>query len=73
MTTDDSYGKQKVDWIYFINTVTLVGVFISILATIICITAMIGGSANISFLIGCILFGLILWVEGTIASFFEVK
>jgi hypothetical protein len=70
---DISYGKQKVDWVYFINTVILVGVFISVLSSIICIASMIGGFANASFFIGFILFGMTISAEGILASVFEVR
>ncbi|MFA5247929.1 MAG: hypothetical protein WCX79_00650 [Candidatus Paceibacterota bacterium] len=71
MTTDDSYGKQKVDYHKFINCVVVIGFFILILSTITLWCALIGHSDIKLFCWGSI-FGATLIIEGMLASFFNM-
>jgi hypothetical protein len=69
--TDDSYGKQKVDWNKFISCVLAMGFVILILSTITLWCALIGHSDIKLFCWGSIS-GATLIIEGTLASFFNV-
>lgn len=71
VTYIDSNGRYHIDWLYFLDVVRLVGILIVMFSLGMIIAAIIGG-ADITFIVGCFIFGFVLNVEGTLASFFKV-
>lgn len=67
----DSDGRYHIDWLYFLDVVRLVGISIVMFSLGMLIAAIIGG-ADINFIVGCLIFGFVLTIEGTLASFFKV-
>ena len=67
------YGKQEVNYNQFANVVISVGFFITFLSAVLCVISVIRSSPDGSlFFIRFMIFGMVLAVEGVIASFFKV-
>lgn len=74
VTYTDSNGVLHIDWLYFLDVVRLVGIFISMLSAFILCCALVGGNDvdALNFFFACLAFGFVLIVEGTLASFFKI-
>ena len=74
MTEDSCYGKQKVEWNKFTNAITCVGIFICVLSCFMWMISIIRNSSYVLFYFTAyfVIFGMVLVIEGTIASFFKI-
>lgn len=66
----DSDGNYQIDWVYFNDVIRTIGMFITILSFLFVITSIVDTPYKIFGYF--IIFGMVLVVEGTIASFFKV-
>ena len=72
MQTIDYYGKQQVDWNDFTHAAILIGMFVATISAILLAITMFVAFTDSFFFAGFLLFGLVIVIEGTIASFFKV-
>jgi hypothetical protein len=72
MDTNVSYGKQHVAFRDFTNCVIVIGFYVIGISLLCAVASLLGGSATIDMLIqGVFCFGVILAIEGVVASLFD--